>query len=243
MATNFDLKAKKRLIEQLADSPTALICNAADLLGIEVPYMDQTVKCLSPGLPPLVGEAVTIKLDSSTPGNKADAESYFRMLDEMSGKDLPQVVIVQTVGAHKKRECAAGDGMAKTMISVGAAGLVTDGGIRDLKDILNQGFKVFGAGQVVHHTPYVWSGLYEPVQIGGITVRTGDIIHGDMDGMIVVPEESWDNIIAACQVTLDFEKKAHLVLRQSGLSVSSKKDQVKALWDAALADRKTNQEL
>jgi regulator of RNase E activity RraA len=231
---DMDLATKKRLIEQLTDCATALVCNAEDLLGIEVPYMDQTIKCLSPGLPPLVGEAVTIKLDSSTPGNKADAEPYFNMLDAMSKKDIPQVVVIQTVGIDKSRECAAGDGMAKTMISAGAVGLVTDGGIRDIKDILNQGFKIFGMGHVVHHAPYVWSGLYEPVQIGGITVRTGDIIHGDIDGMMVVPEKSWETIVEACCVTVDFEKKAHLVLRQSGLSIPDKRDKVQQLWREAV---------
>jgi 4-hydroxy-4-methyl-2-oxoglutarate aldolase len=224
---------KKSLIEQLADSATALVCNALDFLGIEVPYMDETVRCLTPGLPPLVGEAVTIRLDSSTPGSRADPELYYRMLEELSQSDIPKVVVVQTVGLDRRKECVAGDGMAKTMLSVGVLGLVTDGGIRDIRDIINQGFKVFGLGHVVQHTPLVWSGLYEPVQLGGITVRTGDIVHGDVDGVILVPRESWGKIAKACQVALDFEKKAHVVLRQSGIPIPVKREKVTQFWQEA----------
>lgn len=238
MEKKWTTEQKKHLIEQLSDSSTALVCNALDFMGIEVPYMDETVRCMTPGLPPLVGEVVTIRLDSSTVGNKADADPYYKMLEDMSKSDIPKVVVVQTVGSDIRRECVAGDGMAKTMLSVGALGLVTDGGIRDIKDITNQGFKVFGLGHVVQHTPLVWSGLYEPVRIGGITVRTGDILHGDIDGVIVVPEESYPRITKACRINMDFEKKAHVILRQTGIPVPEKRGQVTRLVAEALKEIK-----
>ena len=120
--SEFTTEQKKRLIEQLSDSSTALVCNALDLLGIETPYMDETIRCMTPGLPELVGEVVTIRVDSSSIGNTPDASLYYKMLEDMSKSDIPKVVVIQTVGSDKRRECVAGDGMAKTMLSVGARG-------------------------------------------------------------------------------------------------------------------------
>ncbi len=240
--SEFTTEQKKRLIEQLSDSTTALVCNALDLLGIETPYMDETIRCMTPGLPELVGEVVTIRVDSSSIGNTPDASLYYKMLEDMSKSDIPKVVVIQTVGSDKRRECVAGDGMAKTMLSVGAKGLVTDGGIRDIKDVVNQGFSVFAMGHVVQHTKLVWSGLYEPVQMGGITVRTGDILHGDVDGVMVVPKECWGKIAKACRINMDFEKKAHVALRQSCFSIPERSALVTQYWNKALKDLENSED-
>lgn len=226
----FTTEQKKRLIEQLSDSSTALVCNALDLLEMETPYMDESIRCMTPGLPALVGEVVTIKVDSSSIGNTPDASLYYKMLEDMSKTDIPKVVIIQTIGSDKRRECVAGDGMAKTMLSVGAQGIVTDGGIRDIKDVVNQGFRIFAMGHVVQHTKLVWSGLYEPVQMGGITIRTGDILHGDVDGIMIVPKECWGTIAKACRVNMEFEKRAHVTLRQSGFPIPKRAEMVAQYW-------------
>jgi 4-hydroxy-4-methyl-2-oxoglutarate aldolase len=211
------------LIERLSDSCTALVCNALDALSIHVPYMDGTIKCLSPELSPIVGQAITIKLDSSTRGGDSKTELYWRLLEEMEKNPLPQVVVVQAVGENVYRECIAVDGMAKTFMSVGAVGLVTNGGIRDIRSILDQGFKIFGLGPVVQHEALRWSALGEPVNIGGIEVKTGDLIHGDADGCIIIPEASYGRIVEACCLVANFEKKAHVLLRQKGITLSQKR--------------------
>lgn len=224
----------KAIIEQLADSNTALVCNALDALGVppHTYYMDGTIRSLSPELPPLVGEAITIKLDSSSPGETAAVDDYWQMLEEIERSSLPRAIIVQTVGSDPNRECVMGDGMAKTFVSVGAVGLVTDGGIRDIAGIVDQAFRIFGRGPVIQHTPLRWSGLGEPVVIGGIAVRTGDLIHGDRGGCIVIPEEAHSAIVKACQLVSDFEKTAHVTLRQTGIRLPDKKKRVDEAWNA-----------
>lgn len=217
------------LIEQLSDSCTALVCNALDALSIHTPYMDGTIKCLSPEFPPIVAQAITIKLDSSTKGGSSNTESYWILLEEIDKSTLPQVVVVQAIGENIYRECIAGDGMAKTFMSVGAVGLVTNGGIRDIKGILDQGFKIFGLGPVVQHEPYRWSALGEPVNVGGIEVKTGDLIHGDTDGCMIIPEASHGRIVEACRLVADFEKKAHVLLRQKEIPLYQKRKEIDRL--------------
>lgn len=214
------------LIEQLSDSNTALLCNALDYLNIPVPYMDSTILCMTPDLLPLVGEAITIKIDSSTPGGKSDEDEYWKLLEEIEKSSLKKVVVAQAVGSDIKKECVLGDGMAKTLISVGAVGFITNGGIRDLKDVLNEGFKLFASGRVVSHRKIRYRKFNEPITVGGIEIKSGDLIHGDSDGCIVVPKESYGKITKTCRLVLNFEKKAHVVLRQTGISLKKKKLQL-----------------
>ena len=106
---------KRRLIERLADSPTALICNAYDFMGLHAPCTDWNVKYLTPDFPPLVGEAITIKLDCSTPDDEARYEwdtsakeaapagnLYYDLIARMEQASLPQVVVIESVG-HIRR--------------------------------------------------------------------------------------------------------------------------------------------
>lgn len=232
----------KELIEQLEDSNTALVCNAIDALGLTPVhsfYMDGTIKSLSPGLPALVGEAITIKVDSSSPGGEEDEHAYWAMIEEISRSRLPRVVVVQTIGSDRNRECVAGDGTAKMLVSVGAAGLVTDGGMRDIQGIIDQGFRVFGSGAVVQHAALRWSALGEPVEIGGITIKAGDLIHGDSGGCIVIPEENHSAIVRACQYVLDFEKEAHVLLRQTGIPLQDKRAQLGRLAERHMGNIKS----
>lgn len=226
---------KAKLIERLADSPTALICNAYDFLGMHAPCTDWTIKCMTPEFPAMVGEAITIKLDCSSPSDdhtyemeEADGSDWYKVIEMVESSTVPRVVVIESLG-EKQKGAVLGDGMAKTMLAAGAVGCVTDGGVRDIVDIKRAGLKQFGGGYVVNHTRLRWSGLGEPVTIGGLEIKTGDIVHGDTDGLITLPEEGWSSIVRACRYVLDFEKAAHVALRSTDISVSERSKRVTEL--------------
>jgi 4-hydroxy-4-methyl-2-oxoglutarate aldolase len=231
-----NMELKRRLIERLADSPTALICNAYDFMGLHCPCTDWSVKDMTPEFPAMVGEAITITLDCSTPDNeyKKTIESdqvnnhYFKLIEKIEKSEIPRIVVIRSLG-EKSRGAVIGDGMAKTFLASGAAGFITDGGVRDIKDIYKTGLKTFGGGHVVNHYTLHWSGLEDPVEIGGITMRSGDIVHGDNDGVIVVPEEGWGKVVRACRYVLDFEKAAHVVLRRTEIGATEKNNLINKL--------------
>ena len=226
------LDKKKNLIERLADSPTALICNAYSFMGLYAPCADWTIRCMTPDLPPMVGEAITIKLDCSTPDgeHKYEMEStpeggnalYYELAERMARTEVPKIVIIQSLG-EKSRSAVLGDGMAKLFRSVGGVGCITDGGIRDIYDVRKAGLAAFGGGAVANHHAHRWSDLGGDVVVGGLTIKTGDIVHGDRDGAIVVPEQGWDKVVGACRQVLDFEKAAHCLIRSTSVPVSEKR--------------------
>ena len=82
---------------------------------------------------------------------------------------------------------------------------------------------------MVNHYALRFSALGEPVVIDGLEIKTGDLIHADKDGIITVPEAGWRKVVLACRLTLEFEKKAHVIMRQKGIPVMDKKKKITKL--------------
>ena len=131
------------------------------------------------------GEAFTVK---SAPNVMIQGEMTFRaqMLDEMK----PEGLVVWDTSEDTEGSLWGGV-MTATAIAKKLRGAVIAGGIRDTKQILEQDFPVFykyrtsngslGRCLITHYQV--------PVKIGKVTVRPGDIIFGDIDGVLCVPRE------------------------------------------------------
>ncbi len=218
------MQATQMLIDQLANFDTPTVINAVEALGLVETYghyMDGSIRCLTPTLPPLVGQAITIGLDVSSPG-PGHEDDYTRLLEALDASALSRVVVVEADGPERLKECVLGDGMAKTMKSLGAVGLVTNGGARDIGGIEREGFTVFGWGLVVHHASLKWHDYARAVNLGGLRVETDDLLHGDINGCVRVPPTCFPFIVQACQETAAFEIDVHLAMRDTSLSVPQK---------------------
>ena len=87
--------------------------------------------------------------------------------------------------------------MAGALAGRGVAGIVVDGAVRDLEGIDEVGIPTFA------RNAYPTTGSNEgpgainvPVQVGGVAVRPGDVLRGDASGVVVVPREHLDTVIA-----------------------------------------------
>jgi regulator of RNase E activity RraA len=173
--------------------------------------------------------AYTIELDSSTPLQKADVEAYWRQLDAMSKEDRPIVWVVKTIGSRPDHECVIGDGMAKTLHTVGCLGIVTDGGVRDVAGLMTIPFAAYSRGKTIHHCHLRFRSPGEPVDVGGITVRTGDIIHADGGGVIRLPATCVAELPERAVQMVAFEREVHQMLRRADIPVGEKRGLVQDL--------------
>ena len=224
--------ALSELLARLTQFDTALVANTVEALrpstGHEW-YMAGGIQSLTPELSPTVGIAYTCELDSSTPGGAPAMDDYWRLLEMAEAESLPVVWVVRTVGSRPEHECVLGDGMAKTMRSVGCVGLVTDGGARDLAGISAASFSVYCKGKTIHHGALRFRAATEPVEIGGITVRHGDVIHADHGGVVRVPADCLAGLPEALLRMTAFEREAHSWLVRPDLKIAAKRARVQQL--------------
>ncbi len=105
-----------------------------------------------------------------------------------------------------------GDLMSLGAKTKGINGLVIDGSVRDADDIEAMGFSVFSRGLCILGTSNHGDGfLNEPIVIGDVLINPGDIIIGDRDGVVVVPQ---NRITEAIEKSAAREAKEENVRRQ-----------------------------
>ncbi|WP_306232069.1 fumarylacetoacetate hydrolase family protein [Agrococcus beijingensis] len=112
-----------------------------------------------------------------------------------------EVVVIEARGDN--RSGTLGDILALRARHLGAAGLVTDGGVRDLDVVTEIGVPTYhGGGHPAVlgrlHVPWAFD---ETVACGGATVQPGDIIVGDGDGLLVIPPGLARELVEECLAT------------------------------------------
>lgn len=127
-------------------------------------------------------------------------------------------IVVSAFGGHDK-VAAAGDRVTGMMRNNGAAGFVTDGPMRDYDGLVAAGLPAWCAGLNPGSPNGTGPGrIGLPIQIGGREVETGDMIVADRDGVVVVPFEEIDRVLAhlatvrKLEAALDAEVEAGLKL-------------------------------
>ena len=217
---------------ELADFDTALIANTVgfiDQTPVHEWYMGGSIQSMTPTVGPTVGVAMTLEIDSSTPNNRAEPENYYEILKRIQANPEPVVLVIKAVGSRPDHECVLGDGMAKMLHSVGCVGVVTDGGVRDIEGILTVPFGLYAKQRTIHHTNVRYTAHSRPVEVGGITITPGDVIHANIGGVMKIPPACLPNLAEASIRMRAFEHEAHLVFRRTDLSIDEKRQAVDAL--------------
>ena len=229
-------KIHKGHLQQLAEFDTALLAN---LLGFvdSTPthhlYMSNQIRALIPDVGPTVGVAVTCELDTSTPNDETDGdtEAFWQQLAEMESMDVPTVWVVSCVGSRPGHECIMGDGMGKLLRTSGCVGAVTNGGARDLSGLRSIGFAVYGTGVMIHHCRMRVRTIGVPVDIGGISINPGDIIHANAEGVIRIPDSAVLKLLEQAPAYRAFDHEAHQLFRRTDLTVAQKREQFDTVFN------------
>jgi len=207
--------AARLTLEQLEelraiDSPT--VANAIEHFKVRPRvngYAGAEIKCLIPGMGTMLGYAVTCKGDSTTEGkDRREHTELYRAINAL--QPFPAVVVIGDDGDPSKIDlsCHAGEMMATTMKRLGAVGLITNGGLRDILEIKALGgFHYFARRLVVAHGQPCIYDVGATVNIGGMEVRPGDLLHGDENGITVVPAEIAADVAAQAMAVREMEQQ------------------------------------
>ncbi len=205
------------LLDDLARFDTPTICNVIELFDVRSPaggFMDRNVRCEYPELPPMVGYAATATYRSAYAPAEGEACGLADLLASFESLPGPAVVTIQDLDEPPAAACF-GDVACNSYLAFGARGVVTSGAGRDLEQVQALRFPAFTSGTICSHgfSYLVDTGI--PVQVGGITVRPGDLIHGDRNGVVIIPPAIAaqvaalaDDLIAAEQDVLTYVQSA-----------------------------------
>src|SRR3954447_1540252 len=116
------------------------------------------------------------------------------MLHQAVARALPGAIIVANLGGYL-RAGAWGEILTVAAKAKGVAGLVVDGAVRDISAIQELGFPIFSRGLAIGScTKERFGTLGDPIDLGGVPVKTGDIVVGDSDGVVIIPGERAEEI-------------------------------------------------
>ena len=197
MATQLTAEQLEEL--RSVDSPT--VANAIETFKVRDDtegFLGMDVKCLTPEFGVMVGYAVTVTADSMTPGRARSRQGHVKVFEAIAAAPKPAVIVVKDIGPKPTHACFHGDVLATLSKRLGAVGIVTDGGVRDLDGIRPLGYHVFAAGLVVAHGTFNFIDVGIPIEVSGVRIHSGDLIHGDASGVTTIPLDIADKVYGEC---------------------------------------------
>lgn len=191
---------------------TAVIGDVMDRAGLTRQFLPAAIRAIVPDTV-LVGRAMPVQVEDVKPGN-GGGDAYgimFRALDELS----PGEVYITAGGSP---DYALWGGLMSTRaMRLGAVGGVFEGLHRDTREIVRLGFPVFSLGAYAQDQKDRGAAVDCRCRItfsNGVTVSPGDIIAGDIDGVVVIPKDVAEDIVRDALLKVTGEEDVRRAIEQ-----------------------------
>jgi regulator of RNase E activity RraA len=178
-------------LEALRRLDACTLANAIETFGVRLHnegYVDPAVRCLFPRLQPMLGYAATVKIRGSAPPTAdrlyPDRTDWW---DYIVSVPAPRVVVVQDIATRPGSGALIGAVHMSILRVLDCVGVVTNGSVRGLPAAESAGFPLFAGGVSVSHAYVHIVEIGTPVEIGGLKLRSGDLLHGDLHGVQSIP--------------------------------------------------------
>jgi len=180
-------------LKALATLDTCTVANAIEVFGVRLRnegFSSPSIRSFTPDLAPVVGYAETLRVRSSSP--PWSSRTYLDRTDWWESLDVvpkPRIVVIEDVDHQVGRGAFIGGVHAHILRALGSVAVVTNGAVRDLPEVIEAGLQLF-AGSVSPSHAYVHVIDYgTPVEVAGLAVSPGDLLHADRHGVVRVPLE------------------------------------------------------
>ena len=191
----------KDQLEELRQFDAPTISNALETFdakyrveGFTKPGMTPRTKLVKP----MIGYAATAKVSATHPGKPENADLVFKYYATVRETADPTIAVIQDIDPEPIGSFW-GEVQATTHLALGAVGTLTDGGVRDLKEVEELGFNFFSTALLVSHA-YIHVENYDcPVDICGLAVYPGDLLFADVHGVVKIPHEIAPKLAEACR--------------------------------------------
>jgi 4-hydroxy-4-methyl-2-oxoglutarate aldolase len=189
---------------------SAVIADVLDGLGLRNQALDHNIRPLDPSFK-LAGRAYTILATDTV---EIPDDPYIKELEAVDGLTDGGIAVATTGGSTTA--ALWGELLSTAAASKGARGAVIDGFTRDSSGIIEMGFPVFTRG----YSPLDSKGRIEviahgvPIRCGGVVVSPGDIVFGDRDGVVIIPENVANEVLLKATDKVEGESNMRRALQQ-----------------------------
>ena len=192
-------------LEFLRSIDTPTVCNLIEITAPQRRGYGYTVRhlhCPFPELPPIVGFAKTVTFKAKDAVPLAEAgymQKRLDYLDYVAAAPQPAIMVMEDLdGEHAGYGAFWGEVQSNVHKALGCLGVVTNGSIRDIPMIAS-GFQML-AGSIVPSHAYVHVVDFGiDVNVHGMAVKSGDLVHADRHGAVVVPTDKIDAMKATLE--------------------------------------------
>lgn len=199
------------LLEILKSVDTPTVCNAIESVqgrrGFAA-FTRTTPVATAPDAPAMVGYACTAKIAGRYPSSESQESvrerrlAYYR---NIAAAPRPVVAVVEDIDHPACIGAFWGEINATVHRGLGVAGVVTNGVVRDLGS-LPDGFPIIAGSIGPSHAFVHLTGFAMPVEVLGLAVRQGDLVHADRHGAVVIPPDVVGGLQEAVRTLVDSER-------------------------------------
>jgi regulator of RNase E activity RraA len=225
-------------VQQLKAFDTCVISDAIESFGVRLRnegFATAGFRCLFKSFPSMVGYAATCKVRSADP--PIVGSRYVERTDwwkHIGGVPAPRVVVMQDIDDPPGTGAFLGKVHVNILLALGCVGAITNGAARELPGMEASGFQVF-AGRLAVSRAYIHVVEYgKPVEVGGLKIQPGDLIHGDRHGVITIPPEVAPSLPAVASQIAKMKQHVIDLSKQPGSTPEMLSQALKELLDFKL---------
>jgi 4-hydroxy-4-methyl-2-oxoglutarate aldolase len=181
-------------LEQLRRLSTCVSASAIETFRLQLPnvgFADSSIRCMFEDRAPIIGYAVTARIRSSAPPMEGRGYYYERTdwWNHILSVPSPRVVVIADADKPPGLGAFVGEVNANILLALDCVGLVTNGAVRDLNEVSRTPFQMFAGNVSVSHAYAHIFDFGAAVEVGGLKIRPGDLVHGDRNGVHTIPLE------------------------------------------------------
>ncbi len=189
--------------ERLRHFDTCTLSNAIERLNVRPRnegFMAGAVTCRFPQFQPVIGYAVTARMRSAvTPVNGKYYYSNPEFWEYLAAFTGPRILVIQDSDEKPGFGALIGEAYARISRAFGCVACITNGAVRDLPGIEALGYQIFSGTVAVSHAYAHVVDWGDPVRIDGLEIKNGDLLHGDLHGVHMVPRRDAANLVALAE--------------------------------------------
>jgi 4-hydroxy-4-methyl-2-oxoglutarate aldolase len=157
-----------------------------------------------PELGPRIGYAATATIRAAAEGDRIPPSDLW---EHVLAMPEPRMVVVQDLDDPPGVGSYWGEVNGSIFIALGCVAVVTNGAVRDLTEMRAIGLQAFAGCVAVSHAYNHLVSVGETINVGGLEVRPGDLLHGDQHGVLSIPKEIAGELAAATRQVEEHERE------------------------------------